>query len=151
MSVPSMTYCFLPLPLKMQSNGVWSWEEGRSSCCCFIFFLLYLWYFCLLPTSQISILCQFSSECFFLLPYFHWCHPSPDAHYLSAGLLQSLPPHPTPRLCDLSPCSLPAYSHHTYLPANTISFSYWRVYSSHILLLLLLLSRFSRVRLCATP
>lgn len=42
MSVPSMTYCFLPLPLKMQSNGVSSWEEGRSSCCCFILFAVFL-------------------------------------------------------------------------------------------------------------
>ena len=53
-----------------------------------------------------------------------------------------------PTLSDLLDCSLPGSSVHGIFQAGVLE---WVAIAFSVLLLLLLLSRFSRVRLCATP
>ena len=56
-----------------------------------------------------------------------------------------------PTLCDPMDCSLPGSSVHGISQARVLEWGAITFSDHSILLLLLLLSRFSRVRLCATP
>lgn len=99
MSVPSMTYCFLPLPLKMQSNGVLELRRGRSSCCCFILFAVFLSH---LPARFLSFV-SFPQNVFF--SYISTNATLALMLTILVDLLQS--PLPYPCLSYLSPAVSP--------------------------------------------
>lgn len=83
---------FLIAASKIQNNGIWGWRQKIQLVLFYFYYIAVFLSSLSAVLSQISVPCQFSSECFFLTPYFHCQHPNPNIHCLPAGLLLSSPP-----------------------------------------------------------